>query len=420
MSWWTWLSGAVGGRKTSTLDLFRQIYGGRASSAGVTVNWARAIEVAAVLACVRVVANGVAQVPWKLYRGDGTRRAPATDHPLHPLLTRRPNPHQTSFGLRETLVMHLMLTGNAFAWKGMVGAAREIRRLDPIEPGRVTIRREGGVIVAYDVRGPEGSMETLAPEEVWHIRGPSWDAWTGMDAVRAARDAIGLSIAIEQSQAEFYQSGAKVSGLLSMKDKIGEERFRFLAAWLDKHETGGERASKPLILDGGATFAPFQMTGVDAQTLESRKLQIEEICRAFGVMPIMIGYSDKAATYASAEQMFIAHVVHTLSPWYTRIEQSADADLLTDADRVSGLYTKFTANALMRGAAKDRGEFYAKALGAGGAPGWMTPNDVRALEEMDPVEGGDRLFWPPAATPDGEAGNDAPDDAAEDDPEEPA
>jgi HK97 family phage portal protein len=145
------------------------------------------------------------------------------------------------------------------------------------------------------------------------------------------------------------------------------------------------------------------MSGVDQQLIETRKHQIEEICRHFGVMPIMVGHADKTATYASAEQMFLAHVVHTLSPWYERIEQSADVNLLTQEDIQQGYYTKFTANALMRGAAKDRGEFYAKALGAGGTKGWMTQNEIRALEEMDPSDDpeADKLPQPTNATPEG-------------------
>jgi phage portal protein BeeE len=120
-------------------------------------------------------------------------------------------------------------------------------------------------------------------------------------------------------------------------------------------------------------------------------------------MPIMVGYSDKAATYASAEQMFLSHVVHTLSPWYARVENSADVHLLTKKERASGLYFKFMAAGLLRGAAKDRAEYYAKALGAGGSPAWMAPDEVRALEELNPF-GGDAAKLPvatnvPATTP---------------------
>ena len=152
-----------------------------------------------------------------------------------------------------------------------------------------------------------------------------------------------------------------------------------------------------MILDRGAKWVTTSMTGLDAQHLETRKHQIEEVCRFMGVMPIMIGYSDKATTYASAEQMFLAHVVHTLSPWYARIEQSADVNLLTERERSSGLYFKFVAAGLLRGAAKDRAEYYARALGSGGHAAWMTPDEVRSLEELNPM-GGDAGNLPPPAS----------------------
>jgi hypothetical protein len=153
---------------------------------------------------------------------------------------------------------------------------------------------------------------------------------------------------------------------------------------LARFKQGGDKAGEPLILDNEAKFQPFQMTSVEAQTLESRGLQVEEICRTFRVMPIMVGHSDKAATYASAEQMFLAHVVHCLMPWYERWCTSADVNLLSEQDRREGYYTKLNPNALMRGASKDRAEFYSKALGAGGTAAWMKQDEIRGLEELDP------------------------------------
>lgn len=387
-------------RKMSSLDLFKELFGSRESQSGHVVNWQNAIEVATVLACVRVIANGIAQIPFQVYQDDGGGKRVARDHPLHPIIHRRPNPWQTSYSLRETFSYHTVLTGNAFVWKGMVGSNREVRSLEPIEPGRVTVEKDAEGTINYRVRADDGAHADFSADEIWHIRGPSWNAWMGMDATKMARDAIGLSMATESAHAEMHKGSARVSGLLAMKESVSAEKFQFLANWLDKHSDGGDRAGKPLILDNGAQFTPFGMSGVDAQHLETRKHQIEEICRAFGVMPIMVGHADKTATYASAEQMFLAHVVHTLSPWYERIEQSADANLLSEADRAAGYYTKFTPNALMRGAAADRASFYSTALGSGGhGTAWMTTNEVRQLEELDAIDGGDELPAPPEASP---------------------
>lgn len=382
-----WISGE---RKTSSLELFREIYGGKSSRSGATVNAATALEVSTVLACCRVIANGVAQVPWPLLQEtDDGRRRKASDHDLYPLLHRRPNRWQTSFEFRETIMFHVLLGYNAYVFVNRVGIARKVVEMVPIEPGRVEVKLLADQSIEYRVSDGKGGIQTFGADAIWHIRGPSWNGWLGMDGLKLAREAIGLSITLEQGQAEFQKNGAQTSGVLSMKQKLSPERFQFLSAWLDKHLPGGERYGKPLIADDEAKWLATTMTAVDQQLVESRKHQIEEICRAFGVMPIMVGHADKTATYASAEQMFLAHVVHTLSPWYQRLEQSADVNLLSEEDREAGFYTKFNPNALMRGAAKDRAEFYAKALGDTQKPGWMVRNEVRALEELDPIDGGD-------------------------------
>jgi HK97 family phage portal protein len=391
------------GSVSMSSDLASVVFGGRPSRSGVAVSPERAIEVATVLACVRVIANGVAQVPWRLYReGDGGRLV-AREHPLSIVLHRRPNPWQTSYEMRETMMFHAILTGNAYAFVNRVGSARQVAEVIPIEPGRVSVEQGDDYRLRYTVSG-KNSRQVFPQEAIWHLRGPSWNGWRGLDAVKLARDAIGLTIALENSQADFQKNGGKTSGMYSVASKLPPEKYALLRSWFDQ-EMQGDGGYRPLILDDGAKYTPFTMTGVDQQLIETRKHQIEEVCRAFGVMPIMIGHADKTATYASAEQMFLAHVVHTLDPWYQRIEQSADVQLLSAQEQSEGYYTKFTPNALMRGAARDRAEFYVRALGTTQQPGWMTRNEVRGLEEMDPVQGGDA--FPELITAGGEGDDDA-------------
>jgi HK97 family phage portal protein len=402
-SWWSRLFGPKE-VKYSTLDLFREIYGGPPSRTGVSVTWASALEVSTVLACLRVIAEGVAQVPFRLYRDiEGRGGQPATDHALYDVLYRRPNRWQTSFEFRETVAMHAALVGNAYVFVGRVGMAREIRELVPLEPQFVAVEKRRDGTLLYKYSPVSGQTVEFAADAIWHIKGPSWNGYTGLEAVKLVRESVALAIASEAAHAEMHRGSAKMSGIYSVEGNLSKEKYDFLAAWLDKYAMGGERAGKPMILDLGAKFTTTQMTGVDAQHLETRKHQIEEICRSFRVMPIMVGYAGNATTYASAEQMFIAHVVHTLSPWYERIEQSADVNLLSDDDRRQGYYTKFTPNALMRGAARDRAEFYTRMVGSVNAtPGIMTRNEIRALEELPPIDGGDVLFdpTPPAASAD--------------------
>lgn len=356
------------------------------SGYGTRVTREEALRISTVLACVRVIANGVSQVPFRLYRQDGDARMIAKDHALNRLLHRRPNRWQTSFELREVLLAHVLLTGNAYAFVNRVGMAREISAIEPLDPNRVTVARSADLELTYTYTAESGATATFGADAIWHLRGPSWNSWMGMDALKAAATALGLAQALERGQYDFQKKGAQTSGVLSTKTKITPEKYAFLSAWLDKHMPGGERAGRPMILDDDAKYQSFTMSAGDQQLIETRKHQIEEICRHFGVMPIMVGHSDKTATYASAEQMFLAHVVHTLSPWYERIEQSADVNLLSPAEQEAGYFTKFTPNALMRGTAKERAEFYKAGLGSGGGAGWLTPNDVRRFEDMEPSD----------------------------------
>jgi HK97 family phage portal protein len=360
------------------------------SRSGYVVTPLSSLEVSTVMACVRAIIEGVSQVPIYAHARDARGiRGPKLESPVLDVLTRRPNEWQTGYEFRETMLLHTVLTGNAYAYisRALDGTILE---LVPIEPGRVMVERRRDMSLVYRVMFEDGSAPLLAASDVWHIRGPSWDTWRGLDAVKLARQSIGLAVATEAAHSSLHKNGAQVSGLLSMAEKIGPERFTQLGAWLDKHGAGGDREGKPLILDGGAKYQSMTMSGVDAQHIETRKHQVLEICRHFRVIPMMVGASE-TPTYASAEQMFIAHVVHTLTPWAERVEQSAAKALLgPDAD----VDFRHDFNDLMRGAAQDRAEYNAKSLGSGGSPAWQTPNEVRAQEGLDPIEGGDELPKP--------------------------
>lgn len=374
------------GRETKAVSFsedFADWFGLLPSKSGVTVDWQRALEVSTVLAVCRVVGEGVAQVPLRVMRPtpDGKGAEPDTENDLYPLLYRSPNAWQTSFAMRETMVMHLMLTGDAFFFKNRVRG--RIRELIPLVPTNVTVVRNNDLSLTYRVSGEDGSYRELPADMIWHIRGPSWNTWLGLDATKHAREAIGLAIAAEATQGEMHANGLQISGVLTTDKVITGDKYVELQKWIAA-QVGGANKHKPMILDSGLKWAARSMTGVDAQHLETRKFQIEEICRAFKVFPQMVGHSDKTATFASAEAFFDAHIKHTLLPWCERIEQSIDKDLL-GLDGKS--FAKFNLNALQRGAFKDRFEGYAKALGSGGSPAWMTQDEVRALEDLNPMGG---------------------------------
>lgn len=389
MSWWRNFFGIVGGAdeaKMTSAELDAIIRGGRMSGSGAQVNLQTSLQVTTVLACARVIANGVAQVPFKVYVG-GSGRREAPEHPLYDLISKQPNPFQTSFEFRETMVFHALLCRAAYIHKLRVGSERRIASLELLDPMRTRVKQETDGRLRYWTRRDDGAEVEIAAADIWHVRGPSWNGWEGMELLKLAREAIGLAIATEAAHADFHRNGARVSGFYSFEGNITSEQYEALSKRLAKYAQGGPYAGKPAILDRDAKFQNMQMTGVDAEHIATRKLQIEEICRAFGVIPLMIGQSDKTATYASVEQLLIAHVVHTLMPWYERIENSADVNLLTEQDRRAGFYTKFNPNSLLRGSAEARAKFFATALGAGGQPAWMTQDEVRGLEELEPMGG---------------------------------
>jgi len=371
------------GSVTSSLDLFREVYGGRMSSAGVPVTWWSALQVSTVLACARVKAEGLS-VPFRLYQEAAGGRKIASDHPLHNIISRKPNGWQTSLEFLETISFHLDLTFNAYVFVNRVGRAREVRELIPIEPGRVRVERKDDYSLHYFVRGKSGAEQEFPDDAIWHLRGPSWNSWMGMDAIALARNAIGLASSLEQGQSDAQKNGPQTTATYSVKDRLSADKFEFLAGWMDKHLPGGERAGKPMILDMGADFKRVMMSAVDQQLIETRKFEIEEICRFYRVWPIMVGHAgDQSPTFASASEFFQAHKTYTLDPWYRRISQSANINLLSDEELRAGYYTKFIVNALMSTAPQAKAEYYAKMLGAGGAKGWGTQNEVRDFEDMD-------------------------------------
>lgn len=398
------LSGGAAERKEESRyglvdQMWADFFGGYAASkTGIAVNWKSALSVTTVLACARVRADGLATVPWKLYqrteeKGGRAGRKEARNVPLYDLLATAPNEWMTSLEFRETMSFHVDLIGNAYAFKNVVGD--EIVELILLDPSRVASKQEDDYSMTYTLTGLDGSQRKLTREHIWHIKGPSWDTVEGLNIVQFAREAIGLALATEESHANFHRNGARPSGVLAVEPAVGEASLVKLAAWVRRHFGGTQNAGKIMVVDRAAKFTPVQMSGVDAQHIETRKFQVERICEVMRVMPIMIGFSgDKNQTFASAEQMFLSHLIHCVRPIHRRVGGSADLHLLTKAQRRQGFYTGFVDADFLSPAMKDKGEYNKTALGGGGSPGWVTVNEVRGWDEMPPVEGGDSLFVP--------------------------
>jgi HK97 family phage portal protein len=365
-------------KASSTLDLFKEIYGGRGTKSGKTVNIETAIQVSTVFACNRVIGNGIAQVPLKLMLEKDGKRLPAKNHRLYNLMAYRPNRWQTSFEWRQMMSWHVELAGNHCSFINRIGG--QVIELYPFTPSQVKVLNRGGGVLEYEVTAEDGSKKIFPAEAILHIRGPSWNGVTGLEVVKVAREAIGLAIATEESAASLHKNGIQASGTYSVEGTLTDTQHKGLSEWIQKHNAGSENAGRPLILDRAAKWLGTQMTGIDAQALETRMYQIAEICRFHGVQPIMAGYSDKAATFASAEAFMQSHITDCLSPRWQAYEQVFFNSLLTEKEREEGYYFNFVEEGMIRGSIKDTKD----ALLGYTNGGLMTPNEARAKLDLNP------------------------------------
>lgn len=390
MGWLGWLTKSArytaGAGMAQVAEMARVLGFGTATN--VSVNTYTATDVTAVFCAARVIAEGCAQVPLRIVEvqraSNGLeKRVVRHDHPLHEMLNRRPNEWMTRFEFIESMVFMAVLGKGAIAIKNVDGDGR-VRELLPVPLGSWLVEQLADYSLRFRVDYADKTHGYFRRDQVFYLRGPSLNGYEGHPAIRAAREAIGLSLAIERSQARLAGNGAKPSGILSFKTPLSKQASDALQQdWNEKYGPGGPGGTA--ILDREATFHPMTMTSVDAQHLETRRFQIEEIARAFRVLPIMLMQSDKAMTFASAEQMFRAHVTHTLMPWFVRVEEAIARDLLTGPgdDR---LIADFDEKSLMRGDLAAQAEYFTKALGAGGQPAWMTQNEVRVEDGLDPLD----------------------------------
>lgn len=358
---------------------------GWGTASGQSVSVQTSLDVTAVFCAARVIAEGIGQMPVRVVEdvpnGDKLPRIrKRPDHWAHRLLAVKPNDWQTAYEFREGMVFNAALAGGAIAVKNVVNG--QVRELLPVPPGSWGIEQLADYSLRIRVDYADKTHGYFDLSQVFYLRGPSLDGFRGIPAVKAAREAIGLSRVLESQQARLAGNGGKPSGVLSFALPLKPEaKEKLRATWQERYGPNGEGGIA--VLDGDAKFQSMTMTNVDAQYIETRRLQIEEIARAFRVQPIMLMQADKAATFASAEQMFRNHVIHTLGPWVERWEHACARDILQNE---RGLRIDLDERNLLRGDFKDQAEYFAKALGAGGTPAWMTQNEVRAEVGLNPVD----------------------------------
>ena len=369
---------------------YRFMMGG--STSGKKVNERSAMQMTAVYACVRILSESIASLPVHLYQYESEgNKAKAVKHPLYRILHDEPNPEMTSFVFRETLMTHLLLWGNAYAQIIRNGKG-EIIGLYPLMPNRMTVDRDsnGQIIYQYQMQdsdahtGKSGSV-TLRPSEVLHVPGLGFDGLVGYSPIAMAKNAIGLSIATEEYGAKFFANGATPGGILEFPGTVkNPESIR--ESW--NKGFSGSNAHKVAILEEGMKYTPISISPEQAQFLETRKFQIDEIARIFRVPPHMVGDLEKSS-FSNIEQQSLEFVKYTLEPWIIRWEQSLNRALLTEKEKPD-YFVKFNVDGLLRGDYQSRMNGYAIAR----QNGWMSANDIRSLEQLDliPDELGGNLY----------------------------
>ena len=359
------------------------------SASGVTVTTMGALKYSAVMACVRVLSESVAGLPLMIYeRREGEAgKDRAEDFYLYPILHLQPNPIMTSFQLRETLQSHLALWGNAYCEIEYRGSG-QIAALWPLRPDQMERIEVRGDSLLYHYRLPNGEPVELPGWRVWHLRGLANDGILGYSPIALAKQSIGLALAAEEFGSRFFGNGATLGGVLEHPGTLGEEAHKQLkASWKASHG-GLSNAHRTAILEEGMSYREIGIPPEDAQFLETRKFQVADIARIYRVPPHMIGDLDRA-TFSNIEHQSIEFVVHSLRPWLVRWEQSINTTLLTESQRQS-YFAEFLVDGLLRGDIQSRYQAYAVAR----QNGWMSANDVRRLENQNPIEDGDVYLVP--------------------------
>ena len=364
------------------------------SAAGQAVNERSAMQMSAVYACVRILAESIASLPLHFYQyNDAGGKEKAVNHPLYWLLHDEPNPEMSSFSFRETLMTHLLLWGNAYAQIIRNGRG-EVIALYPLMPDRMTVDRDARGRIYYEYTRSDSDANTLgkkstvilSPEDVFHIPGLGFDGLVGYSPIAMAKQAIGMGLACDEYGAAFYQNGAQPGGVLEHPNVVKDPK-RVRESWNAIYQ-GSRNAHRIAVLEEGMTYKPITISPEQAQFLETRKFQIDEIARIFRVPPHMIGELEKSS-FSNIEQQSLEFVKYTLAPWISRWEQAIQRSLLLMSERTR-YFARFNVEGLLRGDYQSRMNGYAVAR----QNGWMSANDIRELESLDmiPDEQGGNLY----------------------------
>ena len=365
---------------TPTTWLFNSLTGG-ATPSGISVNATSALTYSAVYAAVRLISESVASLPLHTYERlpDGKRRD--REHAVAKLLAIAPNRRMTSFTFRETIMGHVLTWGNGYAEIVRDGAGNPMELL-PITPDRVRVEQDSDGTVRYIV----DENITLMADDMFHIAGLGFDGLIGYSPITLAKNSIGLGLAAERFGSSFFSNSARPAGVLSHPNRLSQEAAGRLRETWQQTYAGSSNVGKPAILEEGMAWQNIGVSNNDAEFLATRKFQVTEVARWYGVPPHKIGDLDKA-TFSNIEHQAIEYVTYTLRPWLVRFETEVSRKLFRNDEP---LFSEFQVDGLLRGDTKTRYDSYKIAK----ETGWLSVNEIRALENLNPVDGGDAFTQP--------------------------
>jgi HK97 family phage portal protein len=364
---------------------------GYPSASGVEINDYSALSCMAVFAAVRLLSETIGSLPGHVMRHTDAGKEKALTHPLYPLIHEQPNAEQTAMEWRETAMCHLLLRGNHYSEKQYDAAGRLIA-LWPIHPDRVKVQRASvNAPLDYLITIPgTGQTVLLRQERMLHLRGLSSNGVTGLSPIAAARQAIGLALAAQEYGGRLFKNDTRPGGVLEHPQKLSEGAYKRLKTSIEEQHQGLTNAHRMMILEEGMKWSQVGINPDEAQFLESRKFSVTEIARLFNIPPHFLRDLERA-TFSNIEQQAIEFVVYSVRPWLVRFEQRLKIELLSEQDRLAH-FIKFNVDGLLRGDIQTRYAAYQTAK----QNGWMNADEIRELEDLNPIPGGDgKDYWQP-------------------------
>lgn len=362
--------------------------GGASTSSGVLISESTAMSITAVYAAVNLVAETIAMLPWNMYERTTAGKQIAINDPRHMLVSDQPNRWQNSFEFREMLVSQLMIRGRA-PCEIITNARGDVTDLMPLEPGTFTPFFAPDHTIAFHVQNPDGSRRVLLHDEVVDLRGhpdPN-NVLLTLSPIRANSETLGITKAAESYAGSFFGNGTVVSGVLETDGALSDSAYARLQQWTQRHQ-GVARSHNPAILEEGLKWRQTSVSAEDAQLIETRKYQVDDIARIYRIPLYKLGSMDRA-NFNNVEQQSIDFATDTIVPKIDKITRAVDRGIFSAGER-RRYYTQIMIGKLLRGDSKTRSEFYKTRWQLGS----MSPNEIRELEDENPIDGGDRYYVP--------------------------